>query len=104
SVDRGILPGVLTRVQDDLDFGDTAAGLLGTAFILTGFLVMIPAGYLADRFRRTRIIAVVLVSWGAISALNATVRNYGQFLAVRASLGVGETVDNPASQSLIADY
>jgi MFS family permease len=104
AVDRGILPGVLTKVQDDLGFSDTQAGLLGTAFVLTGFLVVLPAGYLADRSRRTRIIAVVLASWGAISGLNALVRSFWQFLLVRAALGVGETVDNPASQSLIADY
>ena len=104
SVDKGILPGVLTEVQDDLGFSDIQAGLLGTAFVLAGFFVVLPAGYLADRYRRTRIIAIVLSSWGAISALNAVVRNFGQFLAVRATLGVGETVDNPASQSLIADY
>lgn len=104
AVDRGILPGVLTRVQDDLGFSDTQAGYLGSIFILTGFLVTLPAGYLADRHRRTRIIAVVLASWGVISAMNAAVRNLWQFLAVRAALGVGETVDNPASQSLVADY
>ncbi len=104
AIDRGILPGVLTRVQDDFGFGDTAAGFLGTAFVVTGFLVTIPAGYLADRRRRTRVIAAVLVSWGAISALNALVRNYVQFLVVRGALGIGETVDNPASSSLIADY
>lgn len=104
AVDRGILPGVLSKVQDDLGFSDTKAGVLGTAFVISGFLVMLPAGYLADRRRRTRIIATVLASWGAISALNATVRNYWQFLAVRATLGVGETVDNPSSQSLLADY
>lgn len=104
AVDRGILPGVLTKVQDDLGFSDTQAGVLGTAFVLTGFLVVLPAGYLADRYHRTRIIAVVLASWGLISGLNALVRNFWQFLLVRATLGVGETIDNPASQSLIADY
>ena len=76
AIDRGILPGVLTTVQDDFGFGDTAAGFLGTAFVITGFVVTIPAGYLADRYRRTRVIATVLLSWGVISALNATVRNY----------------------------
>jgi MFS family permease len=104
SVDRGILPGVLDAVQDDLGFDDFQAGLLGTVFVLAGFLVVLPAGYVADRYPRTRIIAFVLASWGLISALNAAVVSYWQFLAVRATLGVGETVDNPASQSLIADY
>ncbi|MBA3654638.1 MAG: MFS transporter, partial [Actinobacteria bacterium] len=49
-------------------------------------------------------IALVMASWGAISALNAGVQNYWQFLGVRAVLGAGETIDNPASGSLMADY
>ena len=104
NVDQNILPGVLTEVQDDLGFSDLQAGALRTVFILTAFLALLPAGYLADRYRRTRIIAVVMLSWGAISALNSLVRNFGQFAAVRAALGAGETIDNPSSQSLLADY
>ena len=76
SVDRGILPGVLDTVQDDLGFSDFQAGFLGTAFVLAGFVAVLPAGYLADRYRRTRIIAIVLASWGAISALNAAVTTF----------------------------
>ena len=104
SVDRGILPGVLSLVQKDLGFSDTQAGFLGSVAILASFAVTIPAGYMADRLVRTRVIAVCLATWGAISALNATVRTYWQFLLVRATLGAGETIDNPASASLIADY
>jgi MFS family permease len=104
SVDRGILPGVLTLVQDDLGFSDSQAGFLGSIAVLMSFVVTIPAGYMADRLRRTRVIALCLATWGGISALNATVRNYWQFLAVRAALGAGETIDNPASSSLMADY
>lgn len=104
SVDRGILPGVLSLVQDDLGFSDSQAGFLGSIAVLMSFAVTIPAGYMADRLRRTRVIAICLATWGAISALNSTVRSYWQFLAVRAALGAGETIDNPASSSLMADY
>ena len=103
-VDKGILPGVLSLVQDDLGFSDTQAGVLGSVFVLMTFVVVLPAGYIADRFRRTSIIAITLASWGLIAAVNAAVRNFWQFVVVRAALGVGETVDNPASQSLISDY
>ena len=91
-------------MKDELGFSDTRIGILGTIFIVMSFVATIPAGYMADRLRRTRVIAVVMASWGVISALNAGVRNFGQFLAVRAALGVGETIDNPASASLMADY
>jgi MFS family permease len=104
AIDKQILPGVLSDVQKDLGFNDLQAGFLGGAPVFAGFLVVLPAGYLADRYRRTRIISLVMASWGAISALNSVVVGYGQFLAVRTVLGVGETVDNPASASLIADY
>jgi MFS family permease len=68
------------------------------------FVAVIPAGYMADRLRRTRVIGLALASWGVISAVNATVRSFWQFLAVRSVLGLGETVNGPASQSLMADY
>jgi MFS family permease len=104
SVDRGIFNGVIPLVKDDFGFSDTSIGFLGTIFIIMSFVATIPAGYMADRLRRTRVIAVVLGLWGVISALNAGVRNFWQFLAVRGALGIGETIDNPASASLIADY
>lgn len=104
AIDKGILPGVLTRVQNDLGFSDFQLGLLEFAFVIATFLVIVPAGYLADRRSRTKIIALVLGSWALISVATATVRNFIQFFSVRAALGVGETVDDPASQSLIADY
>ena len=104
AVDRGILPGVLSDVQDDLGFSDFQSGVLGTAYVLAGFLVVMPAGYLADRGKRTHIIALVLLSWGVISAANSLVQNLAQFIVIRAALGIGETIDNPASQSLLADY
>ncbi len=104
AVDRGILPGVIEEVQADLGFSDTRIGVLAAAFVVVGIVVSLPAGYLADRGRRTRIIAVVLASWGVVSGMNALAQNFWQFLAVRMTLGVGETIDNPASSSLLADY
>jgi MFS family permease len=91
-------------VQSDLGFTDSQAGVLGSIFIFMSFVVAIPAGYMADRFRRTRVIAIALASWGVISAVNASVRSFWQFLTVRAVLGAGEAVNGPASNSLLADY
>src|SRR5437763_16578411 len=76
SVDRGILPGVLSEVQKDLHFSDFKAGLLGSVFVIAGLLAALPSGYIADRRRRTRIIGVMLASWGVIPAVNAAVRTF----------------------------
>ena len=104
SVDRGILPGVLTLVQKDLHISDSKAGILGSVFIFMTFVAVIPAGYMADRFRRTKVVSLTLASWGVITAVNAAARSFWQFLVVRCVLGVGETVNGPSSQSLMADY
>ncbi len=104
AVDRGILPGVIDEVQADLGFSDTRVGVLAAAFVVAGIVVALPAGYLADRGRRTRTIAVVLATWGVVSGLNALVQSFWQFLAIRMALGTGETIDNPSSSSLLADY
>lgn len=103
-VDKGILPGVVNLIQDELGFSDFQFGLLETAYVIAGLLIAVPAGYLADRRRRTRIVGVVLAGWAALSAATAAVQNYLQMFTVRAALGVGETVDDPASQSLLSDY
>lgn len=104
AVDRGVLPGALSGIQDDLGFSDTQAGLIGTAYVVAGVLVTMPAGYVADRARRGRIIAIVLASWGVVSMVTASVQSLWQFIAIRSVLGIAETIDNPASQSMIADY
>ncbi len=104
AVERGILPGVLSDAQDDLGFNDFQAGLLGSAVIAASAVIVIPAGRMADRFNRPRMIAAVLASWGLVAACTAGVRSFGQFLAARAALGIADTIDNPASASLVADY
>ena len=104
AVDRNILPGVLTKLQNEFGFSDTRAGFISTATVLAGFLVVLPAGYMADRYKRTRVIATVMASWGVLSALTGAVQTYWQMILVRGTLGAGETIDNPASSALVADY
>jgi acetyl-CoA C-acetyltransferase len=87
----------LTLVQKDLHFSDTEAGVLGSVFIFMTFVAVIPAGYMADRFRRTRVIGLALASWGVITAINAAARSYWQFFVVRCVLGLGETVNGPGT-------
>ena len=62
-------------------FGDSptlVTVLYITAFVLTGFLVVLPAGYLADRARRTRVIAIVLAIRKQTSSLRRLGRRTGR--------------------------
>lgn len=102
-VDTSILRGVLPLIQDDFDISDWQLGSLGFAFVFVNALASIPAGWVADRVRRTRLIGFTLLSWSALSLLSALSRSYGQLFVARASLGFGQAIDDPASTSLLAD-
>ena len=104
ALDRGVLAGVLTAIQEDLGVNDFQMGLLDSAYIITGLLFALPAGYLSDRARRTRVIAIVMALWTVFIAGTAAVRTYWQAFVVRTAVGIGDTIDDPASQSLMADY
>ena len=103
-IERRVLPAVLSLVQDELGFSDFQAGLLDTAIIVAALVVAVPAGLLADRVDRRRFIAGTFVVWSVAVAVTGSVRSYGQLLGMRAVLGAGDAINDPAAQSLLADY
>jgi MFS family permease len=104
AVDRGVVPAVLEAIQRDLGFSDFQAGLLNTALILAAVLLAVPGGLIADRSDRRVLMGTVLALWSAATVLTSMVHSFGQLFAVRAALGAGEAINDPAAQSLVADY
>ena len=103
-VDTNILRGVLPHVTEEFRLSDFEAGLLGFAFVFVNAIATIPAGWVADRYRRTHIIGWTLLSWSGLSALSAVAMNFPSLFAARAALGIGQAVDDPSSTSLLSDY
>ncbi|MEY2419021.1 MAG: hypothetical protein QOG90_1701 [Actinomycetota bacterium] len=103
-VDQNLLRGVQTDLQRDLHLSDFEIGLLLSAFILVNGLISVPAGYLADRFRRNRTIGHTIVAWSGLSAATAVMPNFGSLFAVRGALGFGQAITEPCCASLLADY
>ena len=60
-MDQYIVRGSSDQIKAAFGVGDTAIGLLFSAFILVNGIVTLPAGYLADRWNRTRAMAVTIV-------------------------------------------
>jgi MFS family permease len=104
AVDRGVLPGVLPALQRDLHISDAQAGLLQTALILAAVLLAVPGGFLSDRRDRRVLVAAVLGLWAVATALAAAAQSFWQLFALRSALGAGDAVNDPAVQSLVADY
>ena len=86
-------------------YGVTLTSVL-TVVSLSSVLVLllaVPVGYLADRWKRTGLLAAGAVVWGVFSILTTTATSLGMLAAFRFGSGMGKTLD-PAQQSLLADY
>src|SRR3974390_2096456 len=105
-MDQYIVRGSSDQIKSAFGVGDTAIGLLFSAFILVNGIVTMPAGYLADRWNRTRAMAVTIVLWSFISALGGLVPTaaFGLLVVIRASLGFGQAITDPSGSSVVADY
>ena len=105
-MDQYIVRGSSDQIKAAFGVGDTAIGLLFSAFILVNGIVTMPAGYLADRWNRTRAMAATIVLWSIISALGGLVPTaaFGLLVVVRSTLGFGQAITDPSGSSVIADY
>lgn len=103
-IDMAILRGVLPILEEEWNLSDLQLGILGFAFIVVNTLATIPAGWVADRYRRNKVMGWTLVSWTGLITLSATAVNYVNLVLARAVMGIGQSIDDPASTSLLGDY
>jgi predicted MFS family arabinose efflux permease len=98
------LPGALAEpIRKEFHLSDTALGLLGTIATLMYALVGLPLGRLADRWRRTRLIAIGTAVWSLLTGASGLAQTYTQLFVSRLGVGLGEATCAPAGQSLIGD-
>jgi MFS family permease len=104
ATDQSILRGVQSLIKEDFHLSDASVGLLASAFVLVNALTTIPAGYLADRMHRRRVIGTTVIAWSGITAAAGLAQNFGQLIALRALLGFGLGITEPSNNSLLTDY
>ncbi|MEV4897680.1 MFS transporter, partial [Nonomuraea sp. NPDC055795] len=103
-IEYNLLSGVLPLIQAEWGFSDTAAGSIPTAAALAAAVVALPAGYFADRYNRTRILAVVVFCWAIATLGSGLATGFAMFYLMRVFLAAAENIDNPAAGSLLADW
>ena len=99
-----LLPGVLPFIQDEWDVGDTTAGLLPLGGALAAVTLTPLAGYLADRYRRVRILAVIVLCWAVATLASSLATGFAMFFVIRLLLASSEGFYGPLSGSLLADF
>jgi predicted MFS family arabinose efflux permease len=98
------LPGSLAEpIRKEFLLSDTALGLLGTVVTLIYGVAGLPLGRLADKWRRTRIIAAGAAVWSLLTGASGVAHSYFQLVVSRLGVGLGEATFAPAGQSLIGD-
>jgi MFS family permease len=102
-IDRQILFAVFPAVKTDLELTDTQLGLLASAFMWVYLSVAPVFGVLADRRSRPRLMGLGVGIWSVATALSGIVRSYGQLLAGRALVGVGEASYGSVAPAMLSD-
>jgi predicted MFS family arabinose efflux permease len=100
--DRYAFLAIGDHVQVEFGLSDTQYGLLATSFLFVYTLSILPLGLLADRVKRTAVVAAGLTFWSVATAFTAIASSFGAIFATRAALGLGEGSYFPASTSMLA--
>lgn len=93
-----------TALQHGLGISETQIGLLLGVAVIVGALMTVPAGMLADRVNRTKLLAWTVGSWGVAMLLSAAAPDFTWLLAARTALGGVTAAGGPITASLIGDY
>jgi MFS family permease len=103
-VDRSILGLLIEPIKADIALSDEQMGLLiGPAFALFYATIGLPMGWLADRSRRTWLVAGGVALWSLATAASGLAKGFGHLFLARMGVGVGEAVLSPCAMSMIGD-
>ncbi|MEP7312731.1 MAG: MFS transporter [Pseudomonadota bacterium] len=103
--DRAVFSVTAPAIRAELGMNDFQIGILqGFCFALLYGGLGIPIGRLAERYRRTRIIAIATATWSLATVLTGLTGNFVQMMLARVAVGMGEAGFTAPTTSLVADH
>lgn len=103
-IDRGTLAIAGPVVIKELGLSASQFGILNSAFFITYAGLMIPAGWLVDRYNVKWILAGGFFLWSLATGLTGMATGFASLLFFRLLLGIGESVAYPAYSKIITRY
>jgi branched-chain amino acid transport system ATP-binding protein len=97
----GVLAPTIERVFNLSDSRFGFIVILNLSFVL---LLAIPLGYVGDRLSRTKMVVFGGIIAGVFSFLTGLVGSVAWLIAARVGNGIGQLVNDPIHNSLLADY
>jgi MFS family permease len=104
SADAATVGAAAVQLRHALHIGNTDIGLLVAVTSLVGAVFSVPFGVLADRVRRTWMLGIAIVIWGAAMIWGATAHSFGQLMLDRVWLGAVTACTAPTVASLVGDW
>jgi MFS family permease len=104
SADASTVGAAAVQLRSALHIGNTDIGLLVAVTSLVGAVFSVPFGVLADRARRTWILAFCILIWGVAMIWGATAGSFSQLLLDRLFLGAVTASTAPIAASLVGDW
>ncbi|GAC1391461.1 MAG: MFS transporter [Ktedonobacteraceae bacterium] len=102
-LDSSEFTGASAVIGRELHLSISDIGMLASAFTLFLTISIIPLGLLADRMRRSHVIAACLAVWSLATALTGMASNMVGLFLTRSFTGIGEAGYGPAGNSLVGD-
>lgn len=104
SADSATVGASAVALRHALKIDNTDIGLLVAVSSAVAALFSLPFGVLADRVRRTPMLAIATVTWGAAMIWSATASSFGGLLVARLALGAVTAAAGPIVASLVGDW
>jgi MFS transporter, Spinster family, sphingosine-1-phosphate transporter len=103
SIDHWLLTAVLIPVRDELKLSEAQSGWLSTVLLLGFAAASLPVGYLADRLRRPRLLAMGFAVWSVATIATGLARSYDEIQIARALVGVGGATFEVVALTILMD-
>jgi MFS family permease len=103
-VDRQVIVSLFPHLKAEWGLSDTQLGTLVSAVSVTVAIGGIPVALFADRVSRVRSIVAMATAWSLATISCMFTRTYGQLLAARAVVGLGEAGYGSVGAGLLASH
>jgi MFS transporter, ACS family, glucarate transporter len=103
-VDRVCISAAKTPMAAELHLTDTAFGWVFAAFAVGYTLMMVPSGWLADRFGPRKTLASIVCLWSLLTAATGLVKGATILLLVRFLFGLAEAGAFPGAARAISNW
>jgi sugar phosphate permease len=103
-LDRVCIAIAAPAIKAELGLGDTAMGVVFSAFTLAYALFEMPSGWLADRFGARVTLTRIVVWWSAMTAATGLAAGFASLVLIRLLFGLGEAGAFPAMARVYARW